>query len=152
MMGNEMSCINMDGTYWTIKELAKKTGLKYIQVYNLLSEYNGIVNIGSMKFVPDHIAQEIINLPNMQEETVALTVAARELNIGRSIIYQLVNLGLPTVRVIKKRRITKKTYGILESVIREYQEQYKCIPNEKIPDVYKNVMERLNQQKEADDI
>lgn len=148
-----MEGTRFEGIYWTIKELAKKTGCSYAQIYSIISNRPEIKNVGSMKFVPDNIAQEIIgNMTKSNNASIALSIAASKLNIGVGVIYQLVQLGLPTVKIINKQKLSKTTFEILESVIREYQEKYKCIPYNKIPDIYKQVMEKLNQEKEANDM
>lgn len=140
----------INGTYWRIGELAEHIGLSYGQVYNLISNRQKLLKLGTVILIPDSVAQEIIAqykgnkaVQKDKDGSMAIYQVANALNMGQAIVYQLIQLGLPTVTVGKKKRIENHIFTLIENVIREYQEKYQCVPTGKIPEIYSRIKEKI---------
>lgn len=138
--------LEFNGKYWRINDLAEKLGLTYGKTYSLIANRDDIIKIGMTLLIPDMVAKEIISShKGNMAETMSLSQAAQLLGTGSQTIYQLLQLGLPYVKHGKKKRIEKHVYEVVGSVIRKYQEQYSCIPEKKIKEIYDEIKRDLKQ-------
>lgn len=135
------------GRYWRVSELATTIGMSYFQTYQIVRNEDRLERVGTTLLIPDDLAQELIDkyTATPKENLIPVTKAASSLGVPVATIYQLIQLGLPTVPRFKTKRIEKNVFNLLKSVIRKWQDQYSCIPGNSISAIMDEIKERLKE-------
>lgn len=88
----------LNGTYWTIQEIAEYVGLEYSGVFRRIMREGldtKLVCIGTRTYlVPDDVAQDIIELLSIRVYTASYT--AKKTGVSMGILKEIVQHGFPS--------------------------------------------------------
>lgn len=141
--------LELNGKFWRIDEIASRLGYSYSQVYHMLGNVGGLLKIGTTILVPDPIAQDIFagnpcrKAEDRDVQTMSISKVASSLNMGQEVVYKLIQLGLPTVVIGKKKRIANDVFEAIEPAVRDAQDQYGCVPMHAVANIWGRIKDKL---------